>query len=408
MYIKNCRVCKGTDLHKFLDFGLQPAADAFVTKEQLNEEEPKFPLEVWFCKTCGHMQLGYIAAREPLYRSFRYLSSVSMTMKRNFENIASYIVTNFGLGKDSLVVDIGCNDGSLLRAFRALGTRVLGVDPSPTVEFAIADGIDVVKNFFSEDVGQMISEKYGKVSAVTGTNVFAHIEDYDTFLNGMNRMLTDDGILMFEFPYLVDTLKEFEFDTIYHEHLSYFSIRPLVVLFKRFNMEIFDVKRTPMHGGSIRIFVKKNIGKWKKTNAVDELLKLEKEMKLDELETYVEFARNVNKVRENLVSLLTRLKSEGKRIVGNGAAAKGNALLNYCGIGKETIDYLAEMNKLKQGSYNPGMHIPVVSMEQMHADNPDYMIILPWNIKDDIMRQEQEFKKRGGKFIIPIPTPVIV
>lgn len=409
MYIKECRVCKSIDLHKFLDFGIQPAADAFLKKEQLELKEPKYPLEVWFCKNCGHVQLGYIAPRKPLFESFTYLSSVSKTMRENFQNIADEAVSRFNLGTESLIVDIGCNDGALLKCFRELGTRVLGIDPSPTVKFAIAEGIDVIDDFFNEYVAQDVLKKYGKVSCVIGTNVFAHVDDYDSFLNGLNTILEDDGIMIWEFPYLVDTLNKMEFDTMYHEHLSYFSLKPLITLFKRFDMELFDVKRNPIHGGSIRIFVKRSIGKWKVNHdVINDLLELEKNMRLDSLDTYLEFAQNVEKVREDFIYLLKKLKSEGKKIVGNGAPAKGNALLNYCGIGPEIIDYLAEINPIKQGLYNPGMHIPVVSLEQMHKDNPDYMVILPWNIKDDIIKQEEEFKQRGGKFIIPIPSPTIM
>jgi len=409
MYIKECRVCKSTDLHKFLDFGMQPAADMFLKKEQLDLDEPKWPLEVWFCKNCTHVQLGYIASRKPLYESFKYLSSVSKTMRENFQDISNEATSRFNLGENSLVIDIGCNDGTLLKYFRALGTRVLGIDPSPTVKFAIADGIDIINDFFNENVVDKVLKKYGKVSCVTGTNVFAHIDDYNSFLSGLNKILEDDGVMIWEFPYLVDTLNKLEFDTIYHEHLSYFSLKPLITLFKRFDMELFNVKRNPVHGGSIRIFVKKSTGKWDiNHNVINNLLELEKSMKLDGLDTYREFAEKVENIRERFVSLLKRLKSEGKRIVGNGAPAKGNALLSYCNIGPETIDYLAELNPLKHGAYTPGMHIPVVSLEQMHKDNPDYMVILPWNIKDDIIKQEEEFKQKGGKFIIPIPLPTII
>lgn len=409
MYIKDCRVCKSKDLHKFLDFGMQPAADAFLKKEQLELDEPKYPLEVWFCKNCGHVQLGYIAPRKPLFESFTYLSSVSKTMIENFQNIADEAVTMFKLGKNSLVIDIGCNDGALLKCFRTLGARVLGIDPSPTVKFAIADGIDIINDFFNEKVADNALKKYGKASVVTGTNVFAHIDDYDSFLEGLNIILEDDGAMIWEFPYLVDTINKLEFDTMYHEHLSYFSLKPLITLFKRFDMELFDVKRNPIHGGSIRIFVKKSVGRWEINRAmINELLSLEKSMGLDSLDTYLEFAEKVKKVKDDFVNLLKNLKSEGKRIVGNGAPAKGNALLNDCSIGPEMIDYLAEINPLKQGLYTPGMRIPVVSLEKLHQDNPEYMLILPWNIKDDIIKQEQEFKRRGGKFIIPIPSPIII
>ena len=254
-----------------------------------------------------------------------------------------------------------------------------------------------------------ILKKYGKVSCITGTNVFAHIDDYDSFLNGLNTVLEDDCVMIWEFPYLVDTLNKLEFDTMYHEHLSYFSLKSLIILFKRSDMELFDVKRNPIHGGSIRIFVKKSIGKWEiNSNVINNLLELEKGMKLGSLDTYMEFAEKVENVREDFINLLKKLKAEGKRIVGNGAPAKGNALLNYCYIGPEIIDYLAEINPLKQGLFTPGMHIPVVPLEQMHEDNPDYMLILPWNFKDDIIKQEEEFKRGGGKFIIPIPSPTII
>jgi SAM-dependent methyltransferase len=408
MRIKECRMCKSKNLYKFLDLGMHPPSDAFLKKEQLTLPEPKFPLDVFLCNNCGLVQLGFVVDPKLMFnKEYVYVTSVSKTHDKHFEQLAKEAVEKFD-PRDGLVIDIGGNDGTLLKHFKKFGCRVLNVDPSGVAQLAIKSGIDTINDFFTEKIALKILKEKGKARIITATNVFAHIHDLDDVLRGVNLLLEDDGIFIIESPYLVDLIENIEFDTIYHEHLSYLSIRPLSNFFARFNMRIFDVKRTPVHGGSIRVFVEKKNGKWSVTNAAPELIELEKRMGLNKIETYREFANKVEKLKVDLVTLLKELKNDGKMIVGNGAAAKGNTLLNYCQIGPDIIDYIVEINPIKQGLYTPGMHIPVVPPERVNEDKPDYMLILPWNIKEDIMKQEQRVRRWGGKFIIPIPTPTIV
>ncbi len=400
-----CRMCKSKDLYKFLDLGEHPPSDAFLKKEQLGLPEPKFPLDVYFCKNCGLVQLGFVVQPELMFnKDYVYVTSVSKTHDKLFGQFAEEVVKRFNVS-GRLVVEMGSNDGTLLKHYKRLGCKVLGVDPSGAAQLAVKSGIDTINDFFTEAVALKILSEKGKASVITGTNVFAHIHDLDDVMRGASQLLEDDGVLIIESPYLVNLVENLEFDTIYHEHLSYLAVRPLSVLFERFGMEIMDVKRTMIHGGSIRVFVKKKKGKWPVSPAAKELIELEKKMKLDAPETYKKFAKKVEHLRENLVGLLRKLKADGKKIVGNGAPAKGNTLLNYCKIGTDLVDYIVEINPIKQGLYTPGMHIPVLPLEKIPEDKPDYVLILPWNLKDDIMKQEQRIRKWGGKFIIPVPDP---
>ena len=403
-----CRMCKSRDMYRFLDLGEHPPSDAFLKKEQLGNPEPKFPLDVYFCKNCGLVQLGFVVQPELMFnKDYVYVTSVSKTHDRLFGQFAEDVVRKFSLS-GSLVVEMGSNDGTFLKHFKRLGCKVLGVDPSGAAQLAAKSGIDTINDFFTEKISSNILKERGRAGAITGTNVFAHIHDLDDVMRGVNLLLDDDGVFIIESPYLVSLVENLEFDTIYHEHLSYLAIRPLSMFFGRFGMEIFDVERTAIHGGSIRVFVKKKKGKWQVSTAAKELIALEKKMGLDAPETYDRFAARVANLRENLVGMMKRLKAENKRIVGNGAPAKGNTLLNYCKIGTDLIDYIVEINPIKQGLYTPGMHIPVLPLEKIDVDKPDYMLILPWNLKDDIMNQEQRIRKWNGKFIIPIPEPKIV
>lgn len=410
MQIKNCRICKSQDLHKFLVLGHHPPSDAFLKAEQLNLPETAYPLDVFFCKNCRLVQLGYLVQPEVLFSSdYPYTSSVSNTMPVHFVEFAKDAVETFGLDSNDLVIDIGSNDGTLLKGFKNLGVKTLGVEPVDKIaRIAESRGIETINAFWSEKIAKKISQDKGKAKVITGTNVFAHVNDLDEFLNGVKTLLDDNGVLILEFPYLVDLIDKIEFDTIYHEHLSYFAIWPLVILFKRFDLEILDVKQFPVHGGSIRVFIKKSSAKWSITDSVNNLINLENQMKLDDIETYKNFAEKVNRLRKDLVYLLRDLKDQGKKIVGYGAPAKGNTLLNYCKIGTDIIDYIVDKSSLKQGVYTPGAHIPVFPVEKLLEDKPDYVLILPWNFKDEIIKQQEKYKESGGKFIIPIPQPQII
>lgn len=404
-----CRACREGNLHGFLSLGETPLANSFLREDQLNSREPTFPLEVVFCSSCGMVQLGHVVPPELMFRNYLYISSMSNTLRRHFSDLASETVKRFQPPGNSLAVDIGSNDGTLLKEFQAKGVRTLGIEPATNIaKLAEADGIETINDFFGPRTATQVVERRRKARIITAANVFAHVDDLDDFLRGVDTLLEEEGVLVIEVPYLVDLLEKTEFDTIYHEHLSYFSLRPLTHLFRRFGMEVLDVRRVGIHGGSIRVFVKRSSNPLPVSGSVEELLSLERERGLDSLETYRAFAGRVVSIKEGLLRLLAALKGEGKRIVGYGASAKGNTLLNYCGIGPEVLDYIVDNIPLKQGLYTPGMHIPVLPEEKLLEDQPDAALILAWNFAEEIMEKQRRYREKGGRFIIPIPNPRIV
>ena len=406
--VNKCRICGSSSLVDFLNLGEHPPSDAFLTKQQLSKPEPKYPLEVCFCESCNLVQLRQEVSPDILFKdNYPYMTSISKSMQSHVKNLVTSATEGFNLKKGSLVVDVGSNDGTLLEYFQDLKMNVLGVDPSNIAEIANDRGVETLKEYFSSEIAKIILNKYGSAQLITGLNVFAHIGDLHDFLKGINIVLDKNGVLILEFPYLIDLIEKVEFDTIYHEHLSYFSIKPLTVLFGLFNMEIFDIIRTSVHGGSIRIFVKKLNSKHITTSKSKEMLALEKEEKLDSIKTYHNFEKRVQKLKIDLVSLLKELKLQGKVIAGDGAPAKGNTLLNYCEIGTDILDYIVEMSPLKHNLYTPGTHIPIYPINKIYSDKPDYLLILPWNIKKDIIQQQSKFAKNGGKFIVPVPRPEV-
>tara|TARA_B100000315_G_scaffold260687_1_gene324081 strand:+ start:2068 stop:3132 length:1065 start_codon:yes stop_codon:yes gene_type:complete len=348
-----------------------------------------------------------VVPKEALFKEYIYYSSMSKTIPLHFVELARDIEVQLKSQKRPLVVEIGSNDGVLLKNIDQSRIRVLGVEPAENIaSLALATGIDTINNFFSKEVAVEIVQSRGQANVIVGCNVVGHIDDLRGLLEATDILLTDDGVFICEFPYLVDLLRNVEYDTIYHEHLSYFSVRPLVHLFGQFGMEIHDVKRFGVHGGSIRVFASR-----KRTTeipvSVSQLIKLELEMKLDQFETYSGFSAKVESSKGQLVSLVRRLKDEGNSLAGYGAPAKGNILLNYCGIGPETLDYIVDATPSKQGLYSPGVRIPVVSPKRFVSDPPNYALMLAWNYKNEILEKEINYQMKGGRFIIPVPIPVI-
>jgi hypothetical protein len=315
---------------------------------------------------------------------------------------------SFALSHDSLVVDIGSNDGTLLKCFDALGTGTLGVEPATNIaKIARGQGIETINEFFTEKTARDIAEKK-TAKAILATNVFAHVDDLDDFVKGVDALLDDHGVFVIEVPYLLDLIQKMLFDTIYHEHLSYFAVEPLAKLFDRFHMRIVDARRIQSHGGSIRIYVCRSTSDVTANESVEHLLVKERQFGLSHLLTYTEFASQVSTTKGKLVSMLRQLKSDGKRIVGYGAPAKGNTLLNYCNIGADVLEYIVDESPLKHGLYTPGKHIQVLPTKTLHEDAPDYALLLAWNYATEIFEREREFQRSGGKFIVPIPDPKIV
>ncbi len=407
--LKKCRVCRSPNLTNFLYLGLMPSVNNFLTSYQLNDPEPKYPLTVCFCHNCGMVQTREVVDPVVMYKNYVYISSFSKTMADHFEYLAKSLVSRFNLTSNSLVVEMGSNDGTLLKIFKKLGTEVLGVDPAQNLAaIANRDGIETWDTFFDRKTAKKILKEKHQASLVIGTNVFAHINNLDDILQGLNLLLSDDGIFVAEFPYLVDLIQGMQFDTIYHEHLSYFSLKPLIHLFARFDLELFDAERTSVHGGSIIIFVrKKNSGK-EISKTLSQLLTLERKLKFDKIETFKQFAKKTEMTKKGLRRVLIWLKQQGKKVVGFGAPAKGNILLNFCGIDDSLLDYLTDNIPYKHGLYSPGTHLQVFPEEKIKENNPDYLLLLPWNFKEEILHKLEDYRKRGGKIIVPIPEVEII
>ena len=402
-----CHICQSKKLHKFLSLGPIPLANSFLPPDQLGVTEPYYPLDVCFCSNCGLVQLAQVIAPEVLFKDYAYLTGTSEPMKAHFAKLAESTIQRFSLTKGDLVLDIGSNDGTLLGNFQRCGMRVLGIEPATNVaKLASLRGVETWDDFFDESLARRICSDKGQPRAILATNVLAHVADLEGFLRGVNHLLANDGVFVIEVPYLVDMLSRVEFDTIYHEHLRYFAVRPLIALFNKFGMSIVDVERVSVHGGSLRVYGQKFIRSL--PSSVAELLSSETEAKVDSLETYQKFAQDVRRLKKDLLSLLKALKNEGAKIAGYGAPAKGNILLNYCKIGTDILDYITDTTPFKQGRYTPGMHIPVFPESRFHEFPPDYALLLAWNYAGSILQKESEYRRKGGKFILPIPEPKVI
>lgn len=402
--MKTCRVCNSTDLAQFLDLGFTPPADRFLRREQLAEPETHYPLTVNLCQCCGFVQLGQVVSPEVLYRQdYPYESSITRSGQAHWNEFARTVVQRFGLTADDLVADIGSNVGVLLSAFRANGPRILGVDPaSNIVRIAERNGVETINEFFNQAVAADIRKATGPATVITGTNVFAHVDDLAGFMRAVDHLLNERGVFIFEAPYFVNLVGQLEYDTIYHEHLSYLSLRPLVPFFRKFGMEIFDVEQRDIHGGSFRVYVARR-GQHPVCDEVQHLLDLEKQAGIHSLDTLNAFADRVARNRQDVLNFLRGLRQQGKTIAAVSAPAKGMTLLNYCRLGPETLDFATEKSTLKIGRFTPGTHIPVVPDSELMARKPDYVLLLAWNFAKEIIRNLDAYREAGGKFIIPIP-----
>lgn len=404
-----CRICHGARLALVFSFGPTPLANAFLKADEIRDMEPYFPLDVYLCTDCGLPQLLDIVAPEVLFKGYIYVSSTSPVFVAHFEKFAESVCKRFQLALESLVVDIGSNDGILLRQFKEKGVRVLGVEPDKAIaRVAKKAGVETLVRFFDNDVAAAILKQYGKADVITATNVFAHVDDIHGMVNEVKQLLKKDGVFIIEVPYLVDFLKKNLFDTVYHEHLSYFSVSTLNAFFERAGMVIFDVEKVSSHGGSLRVFIEKRGASHAVSPRVQSFMRAEKKFKLLREKTYHTYALRIQKIRAKLTSLLTGLKERGKTIAGYGAPAKGNTLLNFFSIGRDLLSYIIDDSKLKQGMFTPGKRIPVISSEVLRKNPPDYLLIIAWNFADSIIEKNESFIKNGGKFIIPVPYPRIV
>jgi hypothetical protein len=409
MNLKACRICHGSSFRRYLNLGFTPPADSFIRVQGLQQPEVYYPLEVCLCLDCGISQLGYTVPPDILYQhDYPYESSTTLAGRTHFFNFATSVVNRFKLGSGSLVIDVGSNVGVLLDGFKENGCRIVGIDPSANIaEIAISRGIETINDFISPQVASQILVRYGRASVITATNVFAHIDDLDSFMEAIDLLLDDTGVLIIEAPHFLKLVQNLEYDTIYHEHLLYISVRPLNRLFGRFGYEVFDVEEVGIHGGSIRIYVSRS-DCHQRTVALSKMLEVEERNGIFDIVRLKQFSKDVAAHRLKLTALLRSLKSEGYTLAGVSAPAKGMTLLNYCRIGTELLDFITEKSRLKIGQYTPGMHIPILPDAALAERRPDYALLLAWNFADEIMGNLKEYREKGGKFIIPIPIPRIV
>lgn len=405
-----CRFCQNPLNTTFADLGMSPLANSYVPKEKLQHMEPFYPLHVYVCEKCFLVQLNEFQSPEHIFVDYAYFSSFSDSWLKHCKEYSDLMVKRFGLDSSSLVIEVASNDGYLLQYFKEKNIPVMGIEPAANVaKVAEQKGIPTLTKFFGKKTALGLVAQGKQADLLLGNNVLAHVPDLHDFVSGMKTLLKRDGVITMEFPHLLRLIKENQFDTIYHEHFSYLSFLVVENVFAKHGLTLFDVQQLPTHGGSLRIYARHEEDETKPiTDQVGELRDQEIKEGLSSLETYTSFSRQVCETKRKLLSFLIDAKGQGKSIVGYGAAAKGNTLLNYCGVGTDFIDYTVDRSPHKQNQYLPGSHIPIYSPDKVRETKPDYLLILPWNIKDEIMTQMAHIREWGGKFVVPIPQASVL
>ena len=403
-----CIVCDGSRVELFLDLGSTALANKFLRPEELSATEPTHPLRVGFCHDCAHVQLMEHVPPPEMFTDYLYMSSASDTLTQHLHALSDVVSRRAQLGPGKLMIDIGCNDGTLLGGFGRHGVRTLGVDPAKNLaELTKASGIERYVGFFTADSACEIRARWGPADAITATNTFPHIPRLRDFVEGIKTLLAPEGVFVIEAHYLLDLLEQVAFDTIYHEHVSYWALGPMVRLFEAAGLQVVDVERLPIHHGQLRVFVQ-HAGRGQVQPSVAARLAQERAYGLDRFDTFERFAEKTAQLKRALIERLRQLHAQGKRVAGYGAPAKGNTLLSFLELDASVIEYIADRSPLKQGRVTPGRHIPVVAPDRLLEDRPDYVLLLAWNFADEVLAQQAEYRRRGGRFIIPVPDVSIV
>ncbi len=408
-----CRSCGASDLKIILSLGRTPLANALLTAEQLTEPEATYPLDLAFCPDCSLVQITETVPPEKLFREYFYLSSFSDTMLRHAEELAEKLVRSRGLNEQSLVMEVASNDGYLLQYYKGAGVPVVGIEPATNIARIASEerGIPTLCEFFGETLARRLAHDEGmRADVIHANNVLAHVADLNGVVEGFALLLAERGVAVVEVPYVKEMIDHCEFDTIYHEHLCYFSLTALDRLFRRHGLVITDVERLPIHGGTLRIYAGRGGEKSGdvQTPAVMRLLREEAEWGVEREDFYRGFGSQVESLRGDLLKLLGELKAQGRRIAVYGASAKGSTLLNYFRLGRETLDFVVDRSTVKQGYHTPGTHLKIYGPEKLLEEMPDDVLLLTWNFADEILEQQREYRARGGRFIIPIPEVKVI
>jgi SAM-dependent methyltransferase len=401
-----CRLCGAGLEDTFVDLGESPLCETYIGPDQLNDREPRYPLHVWVCRACLLVQIEAVVPARLIFDEYAYFSSYSESWVEHARQYCDAIVARLSLGPASRVVEVASNDGYLLQHFRRRGLQVLGVEPAANVAAAaIAKGIPTDVRYFGSEAALEIRDRQGPADLIVANNVLAHVPDLNDFIEGLARLLSPAGVITLEIPHLLRLIEQSQFDTIYHEHFSYFSLLTAERALRAHGLEVFDVDELATHGGSLRLYARvANDTRGEASQRVIDLRATERGARLDQLEGHAGFAGKVERVARDLRAFLETARHEGRHVAGYGAPGKGNTLLNYCGIGPELLEYTVDRNPYKQGKFTPGMRIPIHAPDRLAETKPDYVLILPWNLKDEITRQMADIRVWGGRFVVPIPA----